>query len=158
MTYSDSEGEDEEPLKVRPIPELPPPRDAGEAEGNVLGKPVQQALPQLHLYLADSWELRQSTPTKWTAEVLACIGRTIVEKVSGVARWAARATPPPEEPSTRKRGLRRARELWSHHGSPQLQSAQEGINLEFFVKVSAAAVWTPDALLQQCAGLHTADL
>jgi hypothetical protein len=40
LTYSDSEGDDddgEEPLKARPPPELPQARKAGEADGNVLG-------------------------------------------------------------------------------------------------------------------------
>ncbi len=40
LTYSDSEGDDddgEEPLKARPPPQLPEARKPGEAEGNVLG-------------------------------------------------------------------------------------------------------------------------
>ena len=40
LTYSDSEGDDddgEEPLKARPPPELPEARKAGKTDGNVLG-------------------------------------------------------------------------------------------------------------------------
>ena len=50
VTYSDSEGEDEEPLKVRAIPELPSPRDGdSDADGNIIGAaphlvPTHQAI------------------------------------------------------------------------------------------------------------------
>lgn len=62
-------------------------------------------------------------------------GRTIVEKVSGVARWAKRGGAPPVAASKRERGVRRLRQLWDTQGATQLQNAKDGINLSFLLKV-----------------------
>ena len=64
-------------------------------------------------------------------------GRTIVQKVSGVARWAQRGAPPPVAASTGVRGTQRLQQLWDQHGAARLQGAREGLTLNFFLKVRA---------------------
>ena len=64
-------------------------------------------------------------------------GRTIVEKVSGVARWAKRGGAPPVAATKRERGVQRLRQLWDSHGTNQLQKVKDGMDLSFFLKVSS---------------------